>query len=277
MSDFPLGRPPGQGSRADHHLVSPAVLEARGLSKSYAGRHVLEGVSLRLSRGEGLALLGPNGSGKTTLLSLLAGVLRADRGSALALGEPIAHKRARRALAFVPQHPAVYDGLSGIENVTLFGRLHGLAGPALRDGVQAALRAAELWKVRDQRASAYSGGMRRRLSLACALVHGPSLLLLDEPFEGIDDDSRAHLLDVLATSKRRGVALVLSTHRVEEVTALCERFLVLHEGRVVAERLALEHTLAPLSTAGEPGSRPRDLVDGLPQAVLHGALASDET
>jgi len=238
MSDFPLACQPSEGSKARHDPIDtelPCVLEARGLCKSYAGRQVLDHVSLRLVRGEGLALLGPNGSGKTTLLSLLAGVLGADGGTALLDGHPITDKRARRVLAFVPQHPAVYDGLSGHENVMLFGRLHGMRGALLQEGVQTALEAAELWMVRDQRASAYSGGMRRRLSLACALVHSPSLLLLDEPFEGVDDASRAHLLEVLIASKQRGVALVLSTHRVDELAALCERFLLLREGRVVAE------------------------------------------
>ncbi|MEY4512239.1 MAG: hypothetical protein RLZZ450_4361 [Pseudomonadota bacterium] len=213
-----------------------AVLEAHNLHKSYGARKVVDDVSLRLAHGEGLALLGPNGSGKTTLLSLIAGVARADSGVVLACGKSTQVKQTRRAIGFVPQHPAVYDGLSGSENVTLFGKLNGLSGDELHDGVRSALLAAELWKLRDQRASTYSGGMRRRLSLACALVHSPLLLLLDEPFEGVDDASRAHLLEVLTTSKQQGVALVLSTHRIDEVTALCERYVMLVEGRVVAER-----------------------------------------
>lgn len=212
------------------------MLEAHNLHKSYGARKVVDDVSLCLAHGEGLALLGPNGSGKTTLLSLIAGVVRADSGVVVACGKSTQVKRARRAIGFVPQHPAVYDGLSGSENVALFGKLNGLSGDALHDGVRSALLAAELWTLRDQRASTYSGGMRRRLSLACALVHSPALLLLDEPFEGVDDHSRAHLLEVLTASKQQGVALVLSTHRVEEVTALCERYVMLLDGRVVAER-----------------------------------------
>jgi ABC-2 type transport system ATP-binding protein len=235
MPNHPLARPPSRRKLTASDQAA-WVLEARDLCKSCGARRVLDGVSLRLARGDGVALLGPNGSGKTTLLSLLAGVQRADSGLALACGEPTSSPHARRALAFVPQQPAVYDGLTGSENVALFGRLHGLHGAALTDGVQQALHAAELWSIRDQRASAYSGGMRRRLSLACALVHSPSLLLLDEPFEGVDDESRAHLLEVLAASKQRGVALVLSTHRLDEATALCERYVSLAEGRVVAER-----------------------------------------
>ena len=227
---------PASPGAPDGGSERPCLLEAHGLHKSYGTRQVVSGVSLRVAAGEGMALLGPNGSGKTTLLNMLAGVLRADAGVALVSGKPTTDKQARRALALVPQHPAVYEELTGYENVALFGKLHGLRGAALEQGVRAALQAAELEERRDSRASAYSGGMRRRLSLACALVHAPSLLLLDEPFEGVDEESRSHLLEVLAASKRRGVALVLSTHRLDEVSALCERFTLMREGRVVAER-----------------------------------------
>ena len=247
MPENPLACQPSPRSGVDHQSAASdttrptprtaePVLEVQNLNKAYGERMVVNDVSLTVARGEGLALLGPNGSGKTTLLSLIAGVVRADSGVARACGKTTQARRARGAIAFVPQHPAVYDGLSGSENVALFGKLHGLSGDALHDGVRRALLAAELWTVRDQRASTYSGGMRRRLSLACALVHSPALLLLDEPFEGVDDVSRAHLLEVLTASKQQGVALLLSTHRVEEVTALCERYLMLVEGRVVAER-----------------------------------------
>jgi ABC-2 type transport system ATP-binding protein len=212
------------------------VLEARGLCKSYGERTVLRDVSLRITRGSGMALLGPNGSGKTTLLCLLAGVVKPDAGAALCGGVATTRRAARRDVGFVPQSAAVYDDLTGAENVALFGRLHGLSGKTLRARVDAALHETELAPRRDARTHTYSGGMRRRLSLACALVHEPEVLLLDEPFEGVDEESRAHLLDVLAESKRRGVALVLSTHRLEEVSALCEQFTLLREGEIVSTR-----------------------------------------
>lgn len=229
----------------------PWVLEAHGLSKRYGAQRVLDDASLRIAPGEGVALLGPNGSGKTTLLCLLAGVLRADAGRALVCGAPSVLPRARRALAFVPQGAAVYDELTGAENVALFARLAGVArGAALRDRIARALAVSALTDVATRRAAAYSGGMRRRLSLACALVHEPALLLLDEPFEGIDDESRAGLLHVLIEAKQRGLALVLSTHRLEEASALCERFLELREGRIVAERAATQLAL-PRALASE--------------------------
>jgi len=255
---------PSDGEPAPHGGGRAWVLEAQGLTKAYGKQRALEDASLRVMRGEGVALLGPNGSGKTTLLCLLAGVLRASAGRAFVCGQPITEKSARRGLAFVPQDAAVYDGLTGAENIALFGRLAGLRGKALSDGIASALEAAELSSLRDVRARAYSGGMRRRLSLACALVHSPSVLLLDEPFEGVDDHSRDHLMQVLVASKRRGVALVLSTHRLNEVSALCERFCLLREGHIVMQRAIAEPLLE------EPLSEPSALAGSRAHAT-HGA------
>ncbi|MET0342033.1 MAG: ABC transporter ATP-binding protein [Polyangiales bacterium] len=230
------------------------VLEARGLSKTYGARKVLDQVSLRVARGEGVALLGPNGAGKSTLLLSIAGVLRVDAGVALVDGRSTSRAAGRRAVALVPQDAAVYDGLTAEENVTLFGRLHGMRGEVLQRARREALDAAALTQVATQRAGTYSGGMRRRLSLACALVHEPALLLLDEPFEGVDDASRLHLMDVLASAKERGVALMLGTHRLDEVGALCERACVLREGRVQGEYPIAGEPSATESAASARGS-----------------------
>jgi ABC-2 type transport system ATP-binding protein len=212
-----------------------ALLETSGLVKSYGERIALDGVSLRLHAGEGLALLGTNGSGKTTLLSLCAGALRKDAGRVLVCGRDVSDSSARRLLGFVPQEPALYDELTGEENVRFFGRLAGLRGDALTDNTRVALEAADLSESRQRRARSYSGGMKRRLSVACALVHEPVVLMLDEPFVGIDASSRAKLCELLLARKQKGLALVLSTHRLDEVSALCERSVVLEGGRVVRE------------------------------------------
>nr|ANY58046.1 ABC transporter ATP-binding protein [uncultured bacterium] len=211
------------------------ALRADELTKSYGERVVIAGASLAVRPGDGLALLGPNGCGKTTLLSLLAGVLPSDSGSAVICGLPVRLREARRLLGYVPQDLALYEELTARENAAFFGRLCGLRGPALEDGVQSALEASELWHLRDERVSTFSGGMRRRLSVACALVHAPRVLLLDEPFAGIDEQSCEKLLDVLAARKQSGVALVLSTHRLDEVAALCDRFVVISRGGVIGE------------------------------------------
>ena len=226
------------GEPAEGALGAP-LLEAEGLRKAYGARTVVDSASLRLLSGEGLALLGPNGSGKTTLLSLLSGALPPDAGCARVCSRSVAQPAGRRRLGFVPQELALYEELTGAENVALFGRLSGLSRRALADGVRAALEAADLWQERERRAGTYSGGMRRRLSVACALVHSPAVLLLDEPFVGIDEESRARLFEVLQAKKRAGLGLVLSTHRLDEVAALCDRFLLLTDGRIVGERIGL--------------------------------------
>jgi ABC-2 type transport system ATP-binding protein len=186
---------------------------------------------LRVEPGEGVALLGPNGSGKSTLLGVLAGVLSPERGEVRVCGAPVTERAARRRLGFVPQDVAVYEDLRVEENARLFGRLSGLRGAALDAAVEGALEGAGLRELRRELVTTLSGGTRRRLSIACALVHEPALLLLDEPFAGIDDSSRRSLLALLARQKRAGLALVISTHRVEELAELCDRALVLCDGR----------------------------------------------
>jgi ABC-2 type transport system ATP-binding protein len=218
-----------------HGPLRNLALETRALVKTYGERIALDDVSLRVSAGEGVALLGANGSGKTTLLSLCAGTLHPDSGEVRVAGRPVHERSARRVLGFVPQEPALYDELTGEENVAFFARLAGLRGSALHASTRTALEAADLSDSRQRRAGSYSGGMKRRLSVACALVHAPELLLLDEPFVGIDASSRVKLCELLHERKQAGLALVLSTHRLDELGSLCERALFLEAGRVLRD------------------------------------------
>ena len=245
-------------------LRNPA-LETHGLVKSYGERIALDDVSLRVSAGEGVALLGANGSGKTTLLSLCAGTLRPDAGEVRVLGRSVNERSARGRLGFVPQEPALYDELTGEENVAFFGRLSGLRGSALHGATRTALEAADLSDSRQRRAGSYSGGMKRRLSVACALVHEPGLLLLDEPFVGIDASSRAKLCELLQERKHAGMALVLSTHRLDELSGLCERSLFLDAGRVLRDsELGSEARVLELRVKATHGPR------------SHGSVASGD-
>ena len=221
---------PGEAQASGRDREGGEAMRAEELTKSYGQRAVIAGASLRVRRGEGVALLGPNGCGKTTLLSLLAGVLPSDSGTASVCGVPVHKRAARKQLGYVPQELALYEELTARENAAFFGRLCGLRGAQLEDGVQSALEASDLWQARGEQVRTYSGGMRRRLSVACALVHAPRLLLLDEPFAGIDEHSSDKLLSVLIARKRAGVALVLSTHRLDEVAALCDRFVLITRG-----------------------------------------------
>lgn len=242
MSKFGLFREraaqPARNALTAQRERAPLALEAEALAKTLGARRIVADAALAVRRGEGVALVGPNGAGKTTLLLLLSGALAPDAGRIRVAGHAATTREARQALGFVPQEPAVYPELSGAENVALFGRLLGLRGQALVHGVERALSAADLLAARDLRVRAYSGGMTRRLSVACALVHAPKLLLLDESFVGIDDDSRARLFQVLLAQKRQGLALVLSTHRLDEVETLCDRVIRLRDGQIESHQLS---------------------------------------
>jgi ABC-2 type transport system ATP-binding protein len=205
------------------------------LSKRYGQVTAVADIELDVAAGETLALLGPNGAGKTTLLQLMAGVMRPDSGSVTlaGLGEP-SLPAVRRAIGFAPQGLAVYPQLSARENLRFFARLYGVARAELDARVQLGLELADLMGRADQRAGTFSGGMQRRLNLACAIVHRPKLLLLDEPTVGVDPHSRNHLLESVAELRGSGVALIYSTHLMDEADRLCDRVAVMDHGRLLA-------------------------------------------
>ncbi len=211
------------------------MIEVHEVRKSYGSLVAVAGVSFAVGGGETFGLLGPNGAGKTTLLHLLAGVLRPDSGRISLDGSADPSRPAvRRRLGIAPQALAVYEGLTGEENVAFIGRLYGLRGSALRQAVARALERVGLTDRRRDRAAAYSGGMKRRLNLACALVHEPHVLLLDEPTAGVDPQSRNHLLDTIAALARQGRTVVYTTHYMEEAQRLCDRVAILDHGKVLA-------------------------------------------
>jgi ABC-2 type transport system ATP-binding protein len=181
-------------------------------------------------------LLGPNGAGKTTLLHLLAGVLAPDDGSIEVSGEADPTRAAtRRKIGFAPQSTAVYDELTASENLVFFARIHGLSSRTLERSVDDALAFAALRDRRDHRVSTFSGGMKRRLHVAAALVHAPALILLDEPTVGVDAASRATLLDGVRALRERGCAVVYASHHLDEIERVCDRAVLLSRGRVVAD------------------------------------------
>src|SRR3979411_999607 len=167
------------------------MLAIENLTKRYGSVAALQGVSLSLERGEFFGLLGPNGAGKTTLMSLVAGIRPADSGEIRLNGAPFDHRRVeqRKQLGFVPQALALYDELSGEENMRLFGRLYGLRGALLRDRVEEGLLAAQLQERRRDKVSTYSGGMKRRLNIVAAILHPPPPLLCDATTAGADPQS----------------------------------------------------------------------------------------
>jgi ABC-2 type transport system ATP-binding protein len=203
------------------------LLEASALAKAYGPRPAVRAVSLQLRAGELLALLGPNGAGKSTTLSMLCGLTTPDQGR-------VAGLEARR-IGLVPQEIALFEELGAARNVALFGALYGLSRAQLAERVPQVLAQVGLAERAQDRPQTFSGGMKRRLNIACALVHDPAVLLLDEPTAGVDPHSRNAIFEILEALKRQGKALLYTTHYMEEAERLADRIVIVDQGQVVAE------------------------------------------
>jgi len=203
------------------------------LRKSFGAITAVDGLSLEVRRGEVFGLLGPNGAGKSTTLSMCIGLLEPDSGTVELEGAGSPREpRARRHLGLAPQSLALYDDLSAEENLTFFGRLYRIAAPRRRADELLALVGLSS-RGRD-RVKGFSGGMKRRLNLAVALVHEPDLVLLDEPTAGVDPQSRASILDLVRSLASRGVTVVYTTHYMDEAQRVCDRVAIVDHGRVLA-------------------------------------------
>src|SRR5262245_6439558 len=211
-----------------------AVLEIRDARKSFGTTRALDGLSLTLGEGELLGLLGPNGAGKTTLIRAIAGRVRLDAGSVSLYGRELQPERARPDLGVVPQENALYPLLTARENLETFGQLNGLVGKHLRERVAWALEWSGLADRARSEVKTFSGGMKRRLNLACGVLHEPKLVLLDEPTVGVDPQSREKIYDMLDGLRAAGTALLLTTHYLEEAEARCERITIVDHGRAIA-------------------------------------------
>ena len=209
-------------------------LEIRDLSKSFVDRRALDGVDLSLSPGETLGLLGPNGAGKTTLVRSVAGRVTPDRGTVRVLGFDASDGRARSIRGWVPQEIALYPLLSARENLWTFGRYQGLTGAPLEAGIHASLDWIGLADRADDKTARLSGGMKRRLNIAAGTIHGPRVLLLDEPTVGVDPQSRERIYGMIGELKARGVSLVYTTHYMEEAERLCDRVAIIDHGKIIA-------------------------------------------
>ena len=212
------------------------MLEVRDIKKSYGAVVAVDGVSFAVGAGEVVGLLGPNGAGKTTTVAVICGLVAPDAGTVLIDGRPIRGDTdpLRRTIGLVPQELALYDELTARENLRFFGALYDLDGPALEAAIAAALELVGLADRARHRVKTYSGGMKRRLNLAAALLHDPRLLILDEPTVGVDPQSRNAIFEDLEALKARGKSLLYTTHYMEEAERLCDRVVILDRGRVVA-------------------------------------------
>ncbi|MFC4808349.1 ABC transporter ATP-binding protein [Paenibacillus sp. GCM10023250] len=218
---------------SDLAAPSPSVVDVRGVSRRFGGRTVLDGVSLQVGAGELFGLLGPSGSGKTTLIKLMTGIDRADGGTVHLLGERMPKLAMLKRLGYMAQSDALYGELTAKENLAFFGSLYGLKGERLAKRIRAAMALVDLEAHLNKAVSAYSGGMKRRLSLAIALLHEPELLVLDEPTVGIDPVLRRSIWRELGDMRRSGTTIVLTTHVMDEAE-LCGRLGLIRDGRLTA-------------------------------------------
>ena len=240
-------------------MATQIAIESQGLSKRFGPIDALRDVALAVPAGQTYGLLGPNGSGKTTFIRLVAGLLRATAGRLMVLGEPMPSRRILADIGYMPQTPALYLELTVRENLLFFARIYGAAD---RDRVEEVLEVVGLTERADSPVYALSGGMRQRTSLACALVHRPRLLLLDEPTVGVDPPLRVAFWKYFRRLNQEGVTILVSSHVMDEAER-CDRLVLLRDGRILAE-----------GSAGE--LRQQAGASTLEEAFLHYAEATGE-
>lgn len=218
-------------------MIRPNVpaLEIVQLKKKYASLEALRGVDFRLHQGERLAFLGPNGAGKTTLIRTLAGRTKPTSGEIKLLGLPIRASDTRDALGLVPQDLALYGDLTTRENLLAFGKFHGVTGRELRKRVAWALEWTGLKDRKDHLVNGFSGGMKRRVNLACGVLHRPKIILLDEPTVGVDPQSRERIFTMLDQLNADGASILLTTHHLDEAEQRSDRIVILDQGKVIAD------------------------------------------
>jgi ABC-2 type transport system ATP-binding protein len=253
-------------------VEQPALLEVRDAKRRFGERAALDGVSLAVQRGEIFALLGPNGAGKTTLIRSICGRILLDEGNVLIeSNDPRENPAARSALGLVPQEIALYRELTVEENLEILGRLAGVRRSGIKEAVGQALDWTGLRDRASDRAALLSGGMQRRLNIAAGTLHNPRALLLDEPTVGVDPSARENIHAVLRILRDAGMAIMLTTHDMEQAEELADRVAIMAEGRICAEggvsELVREHfgdsQELRITAASPPGGEARALLESL--------------
>ncbi|QTD43297.1 ABC transporter ATP-binding protein [Sporosarcina sp. Te-1] len=207
------------------------------LEKNYGPKRAVAGISFTITEGEILGLLGPNGAGKSTTINILSTVLSPDQGDVQIAGhdlrkDPIAIKQ---KIGIVPQDLAIFEEITAEQNVRFFAGLYKLKGDELDQRVREALELVGLEDRKKEKPKTFSGGMKRRLNIACAIAHQPKLIIMDEPTVGIDPQSRNHILESIKKLRKKGATIIYSTHYMEEVEAIADRIIIMNEGVIIAE------------------------------------------
>lgn len=212
------------------------IIEIKQLVKKYKNHEVVKGIDLDIKEGEIFGLLGPNGAGKTTTISMIVGILKVTSGSIKIFGKDINKNSSeiKKNIGCVPQELAFFESMNAYDNVTYWGRMYGLSGKELKKAVQETLEHTGLWDRRKDKASNFSGGMKRRLNIACAIVHKPKILFMDEPTVGVDPQSRNSVLESIKELNKNGTTVVYTSHYMEEVQSICDRVAIMDFGTIIA-------------------------------------------
>lgn len=211
------------------------ILEIKSLKKSFGDKVVVDNLSFSINKGEILGFLGPNGAGKSTTIGMITTILDTDEGKVLFEGREINSndKEYKKSLGYVPQDIALFNDLSAYENIKFFGSLYGLKGKELIDRVNETLKLVGLFERKDEYPDKFSGGMKRRLNIACSIVHKPRLLIMDEPTVGIDPQSRNNILEVTKKLRDEGTTVIYTSHYMEEVETLSTKLVIIDCGKVI--------------------------------------------
>jgi len=250
------------------------MLEVIALRKCFGETVAVKDATFCVQRGTCYGLLGPNGAGKTTTISIITGTVDADGGKVVLDGEKVSadNPGPKRKIGYVPQEIALYAEISAVDNLRFFGSLYGLKGQHLENRIEYGLELTGLSDRAKEPVAGYSGGMKRRLNIASALLHEPELIVLDEPTAGVDPQSRNAIFDALAELTSSGKTLLYTTHYMEEVERLCQRVAIMDNGSVVAEEsLAGIRKLLPHrdEVTVELEHAPANLLESLPGSISH--------
>lgn len=212
------------------------IVKLEGLIKKYDNKPVVDGLTLEIKEGEIFGLLGPNGAGKSTTMNMICSLLKPTAGNIELFGMDVKKdsKKIKPLIGYIPQDLAIYGNLKAWENVELFTSLYDVKGKDLKVAVDSALEFVELTDRRNSYAKTFSGGMKRRLNIACALGHKPKLLIFDEPTVGIDPQSRNFILERIKKANSDGTTVIYTSHYMEEVEAICTRIAIMDNGKIIA-------------------------------------------
>lgn len=213
------------------------VIEIKDLVKKYDDIIAVDNINLSIEEGEIYGILGPNGAGKSTTISLICSLLFPTSGEIKIFGEDIRKnlKSIKKQLGLVPQNIALYKDFTAYENVKFFGELYGLRGKRLNEAIDNSLEFTGLLDVKKKKAEKFSGGMLRRLNIACAIVHSPKILIMDEPTVGIDPQSRNNIMQAVKKLNKEGVTIIYTTHYMEEAESLCSKIAIIDKGKIIVE------------------------------------------